>query len=786
MADIPKHLGRFDILEVLGTGSQGVVYLGFDHKLERKVAIKSIHSRNDPDAAMQIDLLQREARMVSQFQHPNIVSIYEVGQEDNQPFLVLEYIEGKPLHLLLAENGHYSPEDASHLIKGLTSGLAYAHEHGIIHSDLKPANILIDSEGTAKILDFGIARYSGSLNDKGRSGTPAYMAPEYIKDGSLTPAADVFALGLIFHEMLTGAPVVTSKNEKDAFDEILNKVIFPPSQTQNEVSAELDGIVMRCLSRVLEERYHDASELKEVLDSIDGNERDSPSLEAQRNATETFLVKRMERQGDFPSLTQSFSNLNKMFSSETESASSVAEAILKDMALTNKILRIVNSAYYSRRGGSISTISRAIVMLGFRTVRDLAASLVFVDNLENRHQARHLRELTVKSIHAALLARNLASELKKDDPEEVFIATMFHNLGKVSTAFYLHQEYSEIERLQSQGEDENTAARKVLGTTYPRLGKKVAQIWHFPKSLCDSMDPPDKDSSLKTTAERTSSIAEFSTQMAETLYQTPEQAKKELTKLHRKYLKPLNIPVKAIGSSISEANDAFGDFCQMLKIPAHKTDFGKKIKAAAKASQETKAPGKVSENDLIEDAVSATSIDSIITDDHNPDKILAQGMQELTTALVGSNSLMEVLQMGIEILYRAGKFQRVLLCLADHRSHTVKARMGIGKDFSELQNVFQFAEQYSPDVFHLSYNKGKDILVQDTHDKKISKHLPDWFKKNVNAGLVVLFPLHLGNNPLGIIYADQQTGGSPPSENTIELMKTVRNQMLLAFQQSKH
>ncbi|MGV6852533.1 MAG: protein kinase domain-containing protein [bacterium] len=779
MVAVPSHLGRFDILDTLGSGTQGIVYLGYDHKLERKVAIKSIHSTED-DSDLQIELLQREARMVSQFQHPNIVIIYEVGQDEGQPFLVLEYVEGKPLDQKLADHGRYSPGDAYRIIHDLISGLAYAHEHGIIHSDLKPCNILIDEQGTPKILDFGIARHTGHKTQDGRSGTPAYMAPEYIKSGLLSPAADIFAMGLIFYEILTGAPLIQAHNEKEAFDEILNKNILPPSHSYADISAQTDALVMRCLSRDLDERYHDAGELLEVMDNLGESKQNNPALEAQRNATETFLIKRMERQGDFPSLSQSFSSLNKMFSSETDSASSVAETILKDMALTNKILRIVNSAYYSRRGGSITTISRAIVMLGFRTVRDLAASLVFVDNLENKAQAKHLRELTVRSIHSALLARNLASELGKDEPEEVFIAGMFHSLGKIATAFYLHQEYAEIERMKSQGETESSSAHKTLGTSYASLGKKVAELWHFPKSLCDSLIPPDKNSSLTTSSERTSSIAEFSNQMAETFYQSPGEAKKQLAKLHRTFLKPLKLSNKAIGRAIANANEDFGDFCQMLKIPAQKTEFGKKVHTANMATMVNNDQKKTKK---IEDTI---SLETTIKEENDAEQILAQGMQELTTALVGSHSLMEILDMGIEILYRAGGFQRVMLCLADHQSHQVKARMGIGKDYAEIQQHFKFSEQFTPDVFHLSFNKGKDILIEDTFDIKIKKHIPKWYTKNVAAGLVVLFPLHLGKTPIGIIYADQQNGVNPPSENIIELMKTVRNQLLLAFQQSRH
>jgi serine/threonine protein kinase len=199
-----SKIGRFDVLRELGRGSQSVVYLARDPHLQREVAIKTLHfSKSDPQKNQQ---LLSEARLVSQLRHPNIVPIFEAGEEGGDLYLVFEYVSGTNLAELIRKSGRQTPSRAIGLIVPVLDALTHAHAAGIIHRDIKPSNILVDENGTPRVMDFGIAARVETLVKNGDSfmGTPAYMAPEYIRDRESSERSDVFSLGLVLFELLTG------------------------------------------------------------------------------------------------------------------------------------------------------------------------------------------------------------------------------------------------------------------------------------------------------------------------------------------------------------------------------------------------------------------------------------------------------------------------------------------------------------------------------------------------------------------------------------------------------
>ncbi len=180
-----KTVGRFEIRRELGRGAQSVVYLAWDPQLEREVAIKTLHfARTD---ARRNDALFAEARVVSRLAHPNLVPIFDVGEEDGDPYLVFEFIDGPNLAELIAREGHIAPARAADLMRQVLDALAMAHVNGIIHRDLKPSNILIDPQGRPRVMDFGIAARLDEIDSAspqaGYFGTLGYLAPEYVDGG---------------------------------------------------------------------------------------------------------------------------------------------------------------------------------------------------------------------------------------------------------------------------------------------------------------------------------------------------------------------------------------------------------------------------------------------------------------------------------------------------------------------------------------------------------------------------------------------------------------------------
>ncbi|MDH3537383.1 MAG: serine/threonine protein kinase, partial [Gammaproteobacteria bacterium] len=218
----PHKIDRFKILQVLGQGSQGIVYLADDPDLNRQVAIKSVNLKSEIRRGAGIDQLLAEARTASKLQHANIVSIFDIGMQDHNPYLVLEFIDGESLQSKIRQGT--SMDQKIRIMRDILSGAAAAHAQEIIHCDIKPANIMISADGQAKIADFGLAFLNGvnGSTDGALYGTPQYMAPEYIETRQYRKVSDVFSLGLVCYELLTGKPAFDGGDVYQVFNAIMN------------------------------------------------------------------------------------------------------------------------------------------------------------------------------------------------------------------------------------------------------------------------------------------------------------------------------------------------------------------------------------------------------------------------------------------------------------------------------------------------------------------------------------------------------------------------------------
>ena len=367
-----KKIGRFEVRGELGRGAQSTVYLGFDPQLQRQIAIKTVHF-TQPDLA-QNKVLLNEARTVSKLRHSNIVPIFEAGEEGGDLYLVFEYVPGKNLAEFLRQSGALSPVKAASILRPILDAVSHAHALGIIHRDLKPSNVLIDDNGTPRVMDFGIAARVDTPSETAEeyTGTPAYMAPEYIERREIGERSDVFAAGLILFEMLAGRRAVEGSNVFQVMHRIANEDIKLPASAA--VDERLSSVLYKALARDPSVRYQTAAQFAEALDNYLDPEDEAQCSGEGKQATLDFLLRRMRHKSDFPALSESVSAINKIANSETESITKLSSTILKDFALTNKILRLVNSAYFRPAGGgSISTVSRAVIVLGFEAVRNIAA-----------------------------------------------------------------------------------------------------------------------------------------------------------------------------------------------------------------------------------------------------------------------------------------------------------------------------------------------------------------------------------------------------------------------------
>ena len=265
-----SKLGRYVIQSELGRGAMGVVYRANDTVLERTVAVKTVNMALEREGAERYEArFYQEARAAGGLNHPNIVTVYDVGKEDNVAYMAMEFIEGVELRSIIGDGRVLPVTQAVSIAAQVAEGLAYAHEHGVVHRDIKPANIMVVSEGPVKITDFGIARMRAATDELTQTGmmlgSPKYMSPEQVIGKRADHRSDIFSLGVILYEMLTGGGPFNGENVTALMYQIVNFAPPAPSAVNPAVPELLDFIVAKMLAKPLEERYQTASDLAQDL-----------------------------------------------------------------------------------------------------------------------------------------------------------------------------------------------------------------------------------------------------------------------------------------------------------------------------------------------------------------------------------------------------------------------------------------------------------------------------------------------------------------------------------------
>jgi serine/threonine protein kinase len=268
------RIDHYDIIERLGHGGMGEVFKARHRRLDRVVALKILRwaERRDP-----VDRFRREARATAHLNHPNIVQVYEVGEIDSRPFLALEYCAGGNLAEKIAGQP-WPPRAAAELLLPVVGAVQFAHQRGILHRDLKPANILLAEDGTPKVTDFGLAKRLDEDLSLTRSGvlmgTPSYMSPEQARGDlrEVGPATDVYALGAILYECLTGRPPSKGATLLDTLEQVCSQEPVPPRRLQPQVPRSLDVICLKCLQKDPRRRYGSAGDLADDLRRFLGDE----------------------------------------------------------------------------------------------------------------------------------------------------------------------------------------------------------------------------------------------------------------------------------------------------------------------------------------------------------------------------------------------------------------------------------------------------------------------------------------------------------------------------------
>jgi serine/threonine protein kinase len=586
-------IGRFIVRRWLGSGLQGKVFQAYDPVLERQVAIKWLNPSGSDKTSANCEPYASEARMVAKLEHPNIVPLHEAGVYRGFQYLVFSYVEGTTLRDKRLQGGAMPVQQALITFGAILDGVACAHAHGILHLDLSPGNIMIDTAGVPHIMDFGLAKLAGAdaagLNDDGPIGTPQYMSPEHFNSRPLTARSDIFALGLILYEMVAGRHPVQAENLQVLINAIAERELDLGDMDRIGLDARLQAVIRRALSHDADRRYADAAEMKLAVDELLG-----PDGRGTDHSTVKFLLNRMQRKANFPALSNNLLEVNRLTNENSDSSvHTLARVVLRDYAITNKLLKLANSSIYRRAGLGIKTVSDAIRLLGMKVIRMACNSLAYFDAMKGGD--RYLKDALISCFVSAVIGRHFAIRLGRQDlAEEAFICGMFHRLGKSLSIFYFEEEFREIERLVVEnGLTDEAASVRVLGIGYGDLGMAVAARWKLPKTIQGSIKclGPGHVAKPASLVETQQQIAAFANELCELAARAPaDQGLLRLNEFSARFAGLFAISTAALVELLQSAFEKLEEFAPVLGLELPGSRFVSRVGEFLAAMQVPAAP----------------------------------------------------------------------------------------------------------------------------------------------------------------------------------------------------
>ena len=518
-----------------------------------------------------------------------------------------------------------------------------------------------------------------------------------------------------------------------------------------------------------------------------------------RHSTVEFLLRRMRHSRNFPSISKYITEINKKLSSTEKytSTSDLANAVLKDYALTTKLLRLVNSAFHGTLTKPVNTISRAIVLLGFEQVRMAATSIIFFEHLKGKDNVKELKDSAVSSFTSAILARNLAEKFSVD-PEEVYICALFQNMGKHLAIFHLPDEYEEIKRTMARkGIDERVASRMVLGRTFGELGVEIADAWEFSNRIRNGMKllPGGDVGKAGSEDDILQGISNYANEICAIIGGTQGNERVQALESSRKrFSKCIPVSKNQFQELLDSSRDEIGKYSEILEIDIKDSSFIRALTSEPEDCDETHLDSntvptvrekgqEVAPGTELAPEGRTVALDDLYKDESRT--ILMNGVQEITNTLVEDFRLDDLILMILETMFRGFRFNCVIFCMMEQKRRRVQARFGLGRDIDAMIKNFGFKIEKSQDLFNIAVSETRDFLIDDSNDPDIKAKVPRWYRKTVNAPSFMVYPIFIDKVCLGLFYADKENEGPPIPETQLSFMKTLRNQLILAIKQSR-
>jgi HD-like signal output (HDOD) protein len=517
-----------------------------------------------------------------------------------------------------------------------------------------------------------------------------------------------------------------------------------------------------------------------------------PASDTARQARNQ-LFQKISEENDLPALGGSVSRVVQLASSNDEAIRKLAYLMLSDVGLTQKILRIANSVVYRTRSGSaITTVSKAIFLLGFDTVKTSALAMMLVDGISGKRGVAVRQELS-QALAASIFARELARRSHFKDAEEAAVAALFGNIGRIFVASHDHILYKQITEKIREGVSSAQASLNVLGCTFEMLTESVLQEWQMPETIVQALAPlhGSQLKAPKSRQEWMQQVTAFSSAAGRLLALPDGAARAEATKnLVARYGAALNLDDEKITQLFTSVAEESRVLSANVNLPPVESAYAADNAVPTRtAEQSADGNGDAGDLGLPDDLLMLSTESGVLNIDQrhpsgkpvNARELLLAGVQDVTEMMAsGKCAVNDLVLLVLETLYRSLGFRFATVCLKDIKSNQYRARITLGEKNAERQAGFIFPAAHVRDLFHLAMEKDADLLISNATDPKIRDLIPEWHRVLLpDARSFIVLPLVVHQKPLGLFYADRAqaaTEGMPADETA--LIRTLKRQVL--------
>ncbi|MBF0466848.1 MAG: HDOD domain-containing protein [Nitrospirae bacterium] len=508
------------------------------------------------------------------------------------------------------------------------------------------------------------------------------------------------------------------------------------------------------------------------------------------------LKRRLQESNDFPALSRAVTMVSQKASKhEVTSIHDITGEILDDISITNKLLKKVNTfAYASAHGaGKIDTISRAVFVVGFEKIKNIALSLLLFESLKDKDSALRLKEEIIGSYLSGSIAREMADAGGIRNTEEIFIYAIFHNLGRLLVTFLMPYEAQKVKSMIAKKKiSEQEASRTVLGKSYDDIGIIIADDWSFSKEMLQTMKPIKEKivPAPRFTIEKKHTLVCFANEMSR-IMMLPDagNAQEQFALFMRRYkdcfdisrdriAQIADISIKDLSEYMSGLDPKIASVISVEKLTANVEQLRELDENAIK-----KAVVKKQEPEKIKSMYSSEPREM----PQNAVVLLNNGIADISKYISDGRSFNDILSAIIQVMYNAMGFSRVIFGVKNTSDLSVVGRFGLGNNIKEIIPDFKFKLSGGSDVFNLVLSKRTDVIIQDINDPNVRSRIPDWYRKLFDAETFMLLHVTVDDKPIGIIYADKpQAGDIKIPQALFTSLKILRDHLLMAIKKSHH